>query len=67
MHRIYIADTLLFISESVSKALGGRCMANRYTDFADPQPDETRTQGEIVADIGAKLNEMGGEDNGGTA
>ena len=64
--RIYTADTLLFISESVSKALGGRCMANRYSDFTDPQPEETRTPEEIIADIGEKLNRMGGEDNGGT-
>lgn len=63
MYRIYCTDTLMAIAESVAKAFGGRYMGRRYIDFVEsPKSEDNRSAEEIIADIGSKLEQMGGED-----
>lgn len=63
MYRIYCTDTLMAIAESVAKAFGGRYMGRRYIDFVEPpKSEDNRSAEEIIADIGSKLERMGGDD-----
>lgn len=62
-YRIYTTDTLKYICESVTKYLGGRCMAQRYVDFTDQRKPEQQESGdEIINRLGEKLDAMGGGD-----
>lgn len=59
-YRIYIADCLRIISESVadvSKVYGGegRYIQTRYADILFPKPEETRTGAEIIEHLRQKL------------
>lgn len=65
LYRVYTADTLMYICESITQSFGGRCMANRYSDFTDLKPEKHESGKEIIERIGAKLDRLGGEDNGG--
>ena len=59
-YQTYTAETQHYICESVTQRLGGRCIANKYTDFiGKPEPIESGS--EIIKRIGAKLDAMGGD------
>lgn len=61
-YRIYTADTLKYICESVTNRLGGLCMVQRYTDFISAEKqDAAETSEDIIGRIGGKLGEMGGD------
>lgn len=58
VYRIYTTDALKVIAGNTAKYAGGSCMKARYADIIYPQPEETRTAGEIIDSIKRKL---GGE------
>ena len=61
-YRVYISDAIMTLSETVAKAVGGKYIGHRYIDYIDPpKPEETRGGEEIIADISAKLERMGGD------
>lgn len=60
-YRVYMSDAILTVAETVARAFGGKYMGYRYIDFVEPQPEETRTGEEIIADLGKKLEKMGGD------
>lgn len=60
-YRVYMSDAILTVTETVARAFGGKYMGYRYIDLVEPQPEETRTGEEIIADIGKKLEKMGGD------
>lgn len=60
-YRVYMSDAILTVTETVARAFGGKYMGYRYIDLVEPQPEETRTGEEIIADLGKKLEKMGGD------
>lgn len=60
-YRVYMSDAILTVAETVARAFGGKYMGYRYLDLVEPQPEETRTGEEIIADLGKKLEKMGGD------
>lgn len=61
-YRVYISDAFFFVAETVARVFGGKYMGHRYIDLIEPQaPEETRTGEEIIADLGDKLEKMGGD------
>lgn len=60
-YRVYMSDAILTVTETVARAFGGKYMGYRYIDLVEPQPEETRTGKEIIADLGKKLEKMGGD------
>lgn len=61
-YQTYTAETQYYICESVTQRLGGRCIANKYTDFTG-KPEPTESGAEIIGRISAKLDAMGGGEN----
>lgn len=53
-YQVYVTNTLKMIAESVSKYGGGSYPAQTWIDITKPQPVDTRTGNEIVADIVSK-------------
>lgn len=66
-YRLYTADVLFFLGESVAKSLGGRCMANRFRDFIGINREAEENGPEIIERLSSKLEAMGGGDDGGIA
>lgn len=60
-YRVYMSDAILTVTETVARAFGGKYMGYRYIDLVEPQPEESRTGEEIIADLGKKLEKMGGD------
>lgn len=60
-YRVYMSDAILTVTETVARAFGGKYMGYRYLDLVEPQAEETRTGEEIIADLGKKLEKMGGD------
>lgn len=60
-YRVYMSDAMLTVTETVARVFGGKYMGYRYIDLVEPQPEETRTGEEIIADLGKKLEQMGGD------
>lgn len=60
-YRVYMSDAILTVTETVARAFGGKYMGYRYIDLVEPQAEETRTGEEIIADLGKKLEKMGGD------
>lgn len=60
-YRVYMSDAILTVTETVARAFGGKYMGYRYIDLVEHQPEETRTGEEIIADLGKKLEKMGGD------
>lgn len=58
-YRVYMSDAMLTVTETVARVFGGKYMGYRYIDLVEPQPEETRTGEEIIADLGKKLEQMG--------
>lgn len=61
-YRIYVTDALKAIAENTAKYAGGSYMKNRYYDFENPKPVETRTGNEIIYQMKAKIARIGGGD-----
>lgn len=57
-YRIYVTDSLKFISENTAKYAGGNSYSKRYIDLTTKQPEETRTREEIIGSIRDKLQKM---------
>lgn len=55
---MYVTDALKAIAENTSRLAGGSYIKVRFADIIDPKPEETRTAGEIIAGIKAKLSKM---------
>nr|DAZ52119.1 MAG TPA: hypothetical protein [Caudoviricetes sp.] len=49
------------IAENTAKYAGGMAPSKRYADLVYPAPVETRSAGEIIDNICAKLDAMGKE------
>lgn len=60
-YRVYVTDALKVVAENTAKYAGGGYIKTRYIDIIDPPPEETRTGAEIVAQMKAKLGQIGGE------
>lgn len=60
-YRVYMSDAIFTVTETVARAFGGKYMGHRYIDLVEPQAEETRTGEEIIADLGKKLEKMGGD------
>lgn len=60
-YRVYMSDAIFTIAETVARKFDGKYMGYRYLDLVEPQPEETRTGEEIIADLGKKLEKMGGD------
>ena len=54
--------TIKMIAENTAKYAGGMAPSKRYADLVYPAPVETRSAGEIIDNICAKLDAMGKED-----
>ncbi len=60
-YRVYITDALKAVAENTAKYAGGGYIKNRYIEIINPPPEETRTGEEIIAQMKAKLGQIGGE------
>lgn len=60
-YRVYVTDALKMMTENTAKYAGGGYIKARYIDIIDPPPEETRTGDEIIAQMKAKLGQIGGE------
>ena len=49
------------VAENTAKYAGGGYIKTRYIEIIDPSPEETRTGEEIIAQMKAKLGQIGGE------
>lgn len=50
-YQMYIAESLRCIGESTAKYAGGPYMTAKWTDIADPKPQDGRDPGEIAAEV----------------
>ena len=61
---MYVTDALKAVAENTAKYAGGGYIKVRYIEIIDPPPEETRTGEEIIAQMKAKLSQIGGEPGG---
>ncbi len=61
---MYVTDALKAVAENTAKYAGGGYIKVRYIEIIDPPPEETRTGEEIIAQMKAKLGQIGGEPGG---
>ena len=57
---MYVTDALKAVAENTAKYAGGGYIKTRYIEIIDPSP-ETRTGEEIIAQMKAKLGQIGGD------
>lgn len=50
-YRAYITDILMVVTENTAKYAGGSYVTTKFTDIINPAPIDTRTGGEVAADI----------------
>lgn len=55
LYRAYIAESLYCIAENTARSVGGVCMTQKYTELINRKPPDTRTGGEIAAEVINKL------------
>lgn len=58
---MYVTDALKAVAENTAKYAGGGYIKARYIEIIEPPPEETRTGEEIVAQMKAKLGQIGGD------
>ena len=58
---MYVTDALKAVAENTAKYAGGGYIKARYLEIIDPPPEETRTGEEIIAQMKAKLGQIGGD------
>lgn len=58
---MYVTDALKAVAENTAKYSGGGYIKARYIEIIDPPPEETRTGEEIIAQMKAKLGQIGGD------
>ena len=58
---MYVTDALKAVAENTAKYAGSGYIKARYIEIIDPPPEETRTGEEIIAQMKAKLGQIGGE------
>lgn len=58
---MYVTDALKAVTENTAKYAGGGYIKARYIEIIDPPPEETRTGEEIIAQMKAKLGQIGGD------
>lgn len=63
-YRLYTADVLFYLGESVAQSLNGRCMAHRFREFIGINTEPEESGPEIIKRLGSKLEEMGGGNDG---
>lgn len=61
----YFADAAMCISKSVAIPVNGQYVGKHLSDILEPPEEDNRSAEEIIADMRAKLRDMGGEDNSG--
>ena len=61
---MYVTDALKAVAENTAQYAGGGHIKVRYIEIIDPPPEETRTGEEIIAQMKAKLGQIGGEPGG---
>lgn len=57
-YRIYIAEAMRCISESVSKFSGGPFIVKKWADITNPKPEDTRSPGEVIDHMKERLKEV---------
>lgn len=50
-YKVYVSDTLRLISENTAKFSGGSYMKQRWFDFVQDKPKDTRSGNEIAAEV----------------
>lgn len=63
-YRLYTADVLFYLGESVANRLGGQHMVNRFRDFIGINTEPEESGPEIIERLGSKLDAMGGGNDG---
>ena len=63
-YRLYTADVLFYLGESVAQSLNGRCMAHRFREFVGVNTEPEESGPEIIKRLGSKLDAMGGGNDG---
>lgn len=58
---MYVTDALKAVVENTAKYAGGGYIKARYIEIIEPPPEETRTGKEIIAQMKAKLGQIGGD------
>jgi hypothetical protein len=57
-YRIYVSDALRMIAENTARYGGGNYIKGRYANIINPEPEDDRTQEEIVAKIREGLRSL---------
>lgn len=59
-YRVYVAETLRCISESVARFSGGPYMPAKWEDIVNPKPTETRTPEQVIDHVMECLKKVSG-------
>ena len=59
----YFADAAMCISKNVAIPVNGQYVGKHFADILEPPEEDNRSAEEIIADMRAKLRDMGGEDD----
>ena len=59
----YFADAIMSISQNTAMLVNGEYVKTRLADLLEPPDNDNRSSEEIIEDISAKLEKMGGGDN----
>lgn len=60
VYRIYCSDALKVITENTAKFGGGSQISKRFIDMIKNEPEDDRTEEEIIQSITEKLKKIGG-------
>ena len=59
----YFADAIMSISKNTAMLVNGEYVQTRLADLLEPPDNDNRSSEEIIEDISAKLEKIGGLDN----
>lgn len=62
--KVYYADALMVISQSIAALSGGKYISQRLMDILEPPEQDGRTADEIIADLSEKIEKIGGGEDG---
>ena len=56
--RVYVTDSLMYISEILAKRYSGSYMSRRYIDLIEPKKEDERTPEDIISRLKDKMRKL---------